>query len=525
MLATLFRAHTNYAAIATFLTLVTILFSLVATVTLTTSDASAARKEDWVAGNILSDANFTDRNNMSIGEIQSFLDSKIGNCDIWGTERAVEYGSNLTRAQYAASRGWAGPPYTCLNKYYEVPKTTPGGGLPANNYSNPGSAPAGAQSAAWIIKDAANRYNISPKVLLVKIATESSGPLTSDSWPLFSQYRYAMGSHCPDSGPNGSANCDPNYAGFSIQLYSAAELMRWYLDSMDQPWWSYKKPYQNNNILWNVVERGCGGSNVYIQNKATAALYTYTPYQPNQAALDNMYGLGDNCSAYGNRNFWRVFWDWFGPGRYTIMGGILEQYNQFGGLSKLGYPLMNEDCSLQGGACYQDFERGSIYWTPALNRAYTLIGGIRAKWASMGKEWSSLGYPVSDEYYANGRITQSFQNGVIQYDAAGSYAILSQLDYNTLASIGYPKQDTQCGTRADGCYQAFDKGFIYWTQATGAQPIIGGIFAKWSTVGKEWGGLGYPTSGEYSQDGMIKQNFEHGSIQWSSQTGATIQFK
>src|SRR5690606_6051370 len=125
-------------------------------------------------------------------------------------------------AQYAASRGWAGPPYTCLNKYYEVPKTAPGGNMPANNYSTPDTIPSGAQSAAWIIKDAANRYNISPKVLLVKIATESVGPLTADNWPLFSQYRYAMGSHCPDSGPGGSANCDPAYAGFSIQIYSAA---------------------------------------------------------------------------------------------------------------------------------------------------------------------------------------------------------------------------------------------------------------------------------------------------------------
>lgn len=37
---------------------------------------------------------------------------------------------------------------------------------------------------------------------------------------------------------------------------------------------------------------GCGASNVYIESRATAALYTYTPYQPNAAALSNMYGTG-----------------------------------------------------------------------------------------------------------------------------------------------------------------------------------------------------------------------------------------
>ncbi|MDG2497268.1 MAG: LysM peptidoglycan-binding domain-containing protein, partial [Aquiluna sp.] len=34
----------------------------------------------------------------------------------------------------------------------------------------------------------------------------------------------------------------------------------------------------------------------------------------------NMYGTGDSCSAYGNRNFWRFFHDWFGS---PIGGGYL----------------------------------------------------------------------------------------------------------------------------------------------------------------------------------------------------------
>ena len=193
--------------------------------TIPSASSSAASKNDWKYENIIDDSIFTDSNSMSLQQIQDFLDSSIGSCDIWGTGTATEYSSSLTRAQYAASRGWAGPPYTCINKYYEVPKTTPGDWTPANNYSNPGSIPSGAQSAAWIIKDAATRYGISPKVILVKIATESAGPLTSDKWPLFSQYRYAMGAQCPDSGPNGSANCNSNYAGFSIQVYEAAALL------------------------------------------------------------------------------------------------------------------------------------------------------------------------------------------------------------------------------------------------------------------------------------------------------------
>lgn len=269
---------------------------------------NAISGSDWAAGNIIDDSVFTDSTSMSVEQIQNFLNNQIGTCDTNGSQPS-ELGGG-TRAQYGAANGNPAP-FTCLNGYYEVPKTTPSPNIPASNYGST-TIPNGAKSAAQIIWDASQQYQISPTVLLVKLATESAGPLTKDPWPFKKQYLYAMGAHCPDSGPGGSANCDINYAGFSIQIAEAAKLLRGYLNNMTQSWWSYKKPYQTNSILWNVVERGCGSANVYIQNKATAALYTYTPYQPNQAALNNLYGTGDNCSAYGNRNFWRVFNDYFG---------------------------------------------------------------------------------------------------------------------------------------------------------------------------------------------------------------------
>jgi hypothetical protein len=282
------------------------------------SHASALSAADWSAGYIIDDATFTDKNSMSVAEIQTFLNQQVGTggygrvagqCDTYGQAKS-ELGGG-TRAQYGAANGNPAP-FTCLKDYYEVPKVTPSAGMPANNYGGK-AIPSGAKSAAQLIYDAAQRYSINPKVLLVKLHTESAGPLTSDDWPTINQYRYAMGARCPDSGPGGSANCDTNYAGFSIQISEAAALMRYYLDNMTQSWWPYKKPFATNYILWNVVERNCGGTNVYIESAATAALYTYTPYQPNQAALNNMNGTGDNCSAYGNRNFWRVYNNWFGP--------------------------------------------------------------------------------------------------------------------------------------------------------------------------------------------------------------------
>lgn len=299
-----------------FKSIMLIALSIALPLSLVSESVGAVSGSEWRAGRIIDDGLFTNSIEMPTSEIQSFLNTRVPVCDTWGT-KSSEYGGG-TRAQYAASKGYS-TPFTCLKDYYEVPKTSPGPAEPASNYGG-ATIPPGAQSAAQIIANAAAKHNISAKVLLVKLATESPGPLTSDEWPFKKQYLYAMGAHCPDSGPGGAANCDTNYSGFSLQMDEAASLLRWYLDSMTQPWWQYKKPYQVNHILWDVVETGCGGSNVYIETKATAALYTYTPYQPNQAALNNMYGEGDGCSAYGNRNFWRVYNDWFGS---TMAGPFL----------------------------------------------------------------------------------------------------------------------------------------------------------------------------------------------------------
>ena len=58
-------------------------------------------------------------------------------------------------------------------------------------------------------------------------------------------------------------------------------------------------------------EATCGAAPVTIANQATADLYNYTPYQPDEAALT---GAGDECSAWGNLNFYAYWKAWFGAG-------------------------------------------------------------------------------------------------------------------------------------------------------------------------------------------------------------------
>lgn len=244
----------------------------------------SATLNDFDPGNIMDDMVATNYGSMNTQQIQAFLNSKVPQCDTNGSRPARDFGRpNMTRAQYAASRGWHGPPYTCLRDY----RTENG------------------RSAAQLIFDVAQKYHVNPQLLIVLLQKEQA--LVTDVWPTRGQFKSATGYGCPDS-----TVCDSKYFGLENQLEWAAKHFH-YIITRSPDWYS---PYTTgvNFVRWSP-NAACGGSHVNIQNWTTAALYSYTPYQPNAAAMAAGYGTGDGCSAYGNRNFYNYFTDWFGNTR------------------------------------------------------------------------------------------------------------------------------------------------------------------------------------------------------------------
>ncbi|MDX1889565.1 N-acetylmuramoyl-L-alanine amidase [Mycolicibacterium sp. 050158] len=131
----------------------------------------------------------------------------------------------------------------------------------------------------------------------------------------------------------------------------------------------------------------------------------------------------------------------------------------------------NTDCP--GNAAYAAMpllrDTAAHFNTPIGPRslADTLRGGaIYAKWAAMGGEASPLGAPSTPE------------------------------------------------TPGDGAsrYVTFDKGAMYWSPVTGAEPLTGSIYEAWGKLGFERGALGLPTSGEIQEPQWIVQNFQHGTL-------------
>jgi uncharacterized protein with LGFP repeats len=66
-------------------------------------------------------------------------------------------------------------------------------------------------------------------------------------------------------------------------------------------------------------------------------------------------------------------------------------------------------------------------------------------------------------------------------------------------------------------YVTFDKGAVYWSPDSGAEPLTGAIYAAWASLGYERGALGLPTSGEIQEPQWIVQNFQHGTLNFDRQ--------
>lgn len=240
--------------------------------------SEALSGSDFDASNIISDGNFYDSHAMSEADIQSFLQAKIGTC------------SNAL----------------CLNvlKVDTVSKS-------ADNMCPGGYTGAAGEPASRVIYKVEQGCGISAKVILVTLQKEQT--LVTSRGPSAAILQKAMGFGCPDTSV-----CNSLYYGFFNQVYQAArQLKRYGLAAPDNISFHYFPVGTPSSVKFNpnpvsATGQVCGSSVLTIQNKATAALYYYTPYQPNASALANLRGTGDTCGSYGNRNFWVFYNDWFG---------------------------------------------------------------------------------------------------------------------------------------------------------------------------------------------------------------------
>lgn len=495
---------------------------------------SAADMSKFDPGNIMSDAVMSNKDSMSVQQIQAFLNSKNA-CNNTNTYMASWY----PHLQYTIRDG----KFVCM----------------AQDTFN-------GKSAAQIIWQVGQDYNINPQFLIVLLEKEQG--LVTDTWPNHVQYRSATGFGCPDT-----AACDSKYFGLENQLRNAANLFRTVLNGG----WS------NYPVGWTYVQynpnASCGGKVINIQNRATSALYRYTPYQPNQSAINAGYGVGDSCGAYGNRNTWALFTDWFGDTSSGVnidiikatndisvlvlnkrsdigepAGPAVPEYNksprvwqyyekglviwtswygaafipynttfsrwqELGGSNgSLGVPKSSANTELVDGRTWQNFDKGQLIYAPETGGWEIMPGDISNKWSSLGGSLGVLKKPISSITVNSGVEQQQFEGGTIVHDINKNqtYAMVGKF-YNTWSKasslIGFPKNDTVIESSGHS-WQSFDRGILIQDGAGTAWPVLyNGFHTKWQSMGGSRGQLGRPTSNQNTEpDGRIWQFFEKGLV-------------
>ncbi|MDN4474044.1 LGFP repeat-containing protein [Demequina zhanjiangensis] len=523
------RLHRWAATILTAVMAVTVL-------AVTPTTAQAADASDFDPGYIISDELFFDGDSMTAAQIDWFIDSKNPGCAI-GRTCIENYRENVTSKSATSYYGCAA------------------------------ISAASNQTAGQIIAKVAKACDISPRAIMVILQKEQS--LITSTAPSTRAFAYAMGAGCPDTAP-----CDEDYAGFYEQVYYGAKLLKGYTLPHSTHYNRYAAG-TTSSIYYNP-RQSCGSKSVFVANQATHALYVYTPYTPNAAALNNLYGTGDSCSAYGNRNFWRLYTDWFGSTTVPGAGQVEAKWAEEGGADGwLGDKVGDlEQYSDNGGGLVQAFDGGYIVWSKKYG-AHVVWGAVLNFWRARGGPESNLGWPREDNTRTStgvGGRHQLFAGGlVVATGEYGTYKVYGNAYKRyvwtalTEGSLGYPlsnlyrdpvsdlqAQDFEGGTifldggdstwvpnelrekvdasggltgtygwaelprryGADGWYQEYDAAMLTWNEERGAISVFGGMYRAWLSYGGPDGALGWPTTGmgRETGSGAAVQDFEHGTI-------------
>jgi SpoIID/LytB domain protein len=212
-------------------------------------------------------------------------------------------------------------------------------------------------------------------------------------------------------------------------------------------------------------------------------------------------------------------------GAHEVRGAIRSKWASLGWETGMGFPTTGDSRTPGGTGYYTHFQGGSVYWTPSTG-AQAVRGAIQQKWAAMGWE-TGLGFPTgSDTRTPNGvGYYTHFQNGSIYWTPfAGAQALRGAILQEWAAlgwenGLGFPTTSDTPLPRGRGWFTKFQGGSIYWSAATGAHAVRGGILDTWAAQGWENGPLGLPTGDERWNGPVLSQTFQGGTLTYDSRTG------
>lgn len=157
---------------------------------------------------------------------------------------------------------------------------------------------------------------------------------------------------------------------------------------------------------------------------------------------------------------------------------------------------------------------------------------IAARWTALGGSTSAFGAPTSQPYRTTGGWGRAYQNGRIYYSAAtGAHGVLGGIRTrylrigSTASRLGFPVTDQKVADSGRGAYTFFASGDAMYTSNAGSFIVNQPVLRVWSRYGKDAGPLGFPTSdadglrASVNSPGGHITTFQNGAIYWSQSTG------
>ncbi|WP_281405734.1 LGFP repeat-containing protein, partial [Arthrobacter yangruifuii] len=278
-------------------------------------------------------------------------------------------------------------------------------------------------------------------------------------------------------------------------------------DEMTIPGGKYQD-FTNGAILWSSAT----GAQISV-NGAIRTAYQKSGFEGGPLGFPTSGEVTIPGGKYQNFAKGAILWSSATGAQISPNGAIRTAYQKSGFENgPLGFPTSGE-VTIKGGK-YQNFTKGAILWSSATGAQVSPNGAIRTAYQKSGFEGGPLGFPTSGEVSASGGKYQNFAKGTIYWTASTG----AQVSPNGSIRDAYKKAGQQGGTLGfptsgevtikGGKYQNFAKGAILWSSATGAQVSPNGaIRTAYQKSGFEGGPLGFPTSGEVSASGGKYQNF------------------
>lgn len=175
-----------------------------------------------------------------------------------------------------------------------------------------------------------------------------------------------------------------------------------------------------------------------------------------------------------------------------------------------------------GAGQVQAYAHGHIWWS-ASTGAWETVGSNDTRFTAVGSATGPLGFPSSGQRTIANGTWQWFQGGTIWWSApTGSYETTGAIGARYQALQGPWKLGFPTGAAsaiAGGQWQVFTGGVLWWSAATGAYETTGAISTRYTSLSGPWH-LGFPRSPAMSIAGGQWQWFQGGTIWWSARSGA-----